>query len=87
MEKMNSSGLECETWLVRWIQVSRLRTMFVEVCEWFDEFDRLKIVFKLRKKKITKLSFMLSMIKNYHDISLIYCKKILICIKKINIFY
>jgi len=69
------------------VKVSRLRTKFVEVCEWFDEFDRLKIVFKLRKKKITKLSFMLSMIKNYHYISLICCKKILICIKEINICY
>jgi len=69
------------------VKVSGLRIMFVEVCEWFDEFDRLKIIFKLRKNKITKLSFMLSMIKNYHYISLICCKKILICINEINIFY
>jgi len=39
---------------------------FVEVCEWFDECDRLKVIFKSRKNKITKLSFILNMIKNYH---------------------
>jgi len=48
---------------------------FVEVCEWFDACDRLKNIFKSRKKKITKLSFILNMVKNYHYISLIYCRK------------
>jgi len=57
------------------VKVSGLRILFVEVCEGFDEFDRLNIIFKSRKNKTTKLSFMLSMIKNYHSISLICCKK------------
>jgi len=49
--------------------------MFVEVCEWFDGCDRLKIIVKSRKNKITKLSFILNMIKNYHYVSLICCRK------------
>jgi len=53
---------------------------FVKVCEWFDGCDRLKIIFKLRKNKITKLSIILEMIKNYHCISLICCRK------KINMY-
>jgi len=33
-----------------------LRVKFVkEVCEWFDGCDRLKIIFKSKKNKITKL--------------------------------
>jgi len=48
------------------VKVSGFRVKFVEVCEWFDECDRLKVIFKSRKNKITKLSFILNMIKNYH---------------------
>ena len=33
------------------VKVSGLRILFVEVCEGFDEFDRLNIIFKSRKKK------------------------------------
>ena len=54
---------------------SELRVNFVEVCEWFDECDGLKIIIKSRKNKVTKLSFILKMIKNYHCISLICCRK------------
>jgi len=60
--------------------VSAFTVNFVEVCEWFDGCDRLKIIFKSRKNKITKLSFILNMIKNYHYISLICC------IKNINMY-
>ena len=56
------------------MKVSGLRILFVEVGEWFDKFDTLNIIFKSRKNKIMKFSFMLSMIKNYYYISLIYCK-------------
>jgi len=52
-----------------------LRVKFVKVCEWFDGCDRLKIIFKWKKKKITKLYFILKIIKNYHYISLIYRRK------------
>jgi len=48
---------------------------FVQVCEWFDRCDTLKIIFKSRKKKITKLSNILKIIKNYYYTSLIYCRK------------
>ena len=57
------------------MKVSVFRVDMVEVCEWFDGCDRFKIIFKSRKNKITKLSFILNMIKNYHDISLICCRK------------
>jgi len=30
------------------------RVKFVEVCVWFDGSDRLKVIFKSRKNKITK---------------------------------
>ena len=50
------------------------RVKFAGVCEWFDGCDRLKIIFKSGKKKNTKLSFILKMIKNYHYISLICCR-------------
>jgi len=76
---MNSNGLECEGCVVT---LSRLkvkeggfRVNFVKVCEWFYGCDTLKIIFKLRKNKITKLSFILKMIKNYHCRSLICCRK------------
>jgi len=32
-----------------------LRIKFVKVCKWFDECDRLKILLKSKKYKITKL--------------------------------
>ena len=49
---------------------------FVKVYEWFDGGGRLKIIFfKSMENKITKLSFILKIIKNYHYISLTYCRK------------
>ena len=60
--------------------MSEFRVKFFEVCEWFDGSDKLKIIFKWRKNKITKLSFILNMVKNYHYISLIcYRKNINMC--------
>jgi len=35
------------------VKVIRLRVNFVQVCEWFDGCDRLKIIFKSKKNKIT----------------------------------
>ena len=32
------------------MKVSEFRVKFVEICEWFDGFDRLKIIFKSLKK-------------------------------------
>jgi len=32
------------------VKVSGFRVNFVEVCEWFDGCDKLRIIFKLRKK-------------------------------------
>ena len=57
------------------VKVSGFIVKFVGICEWFDGFDRLKIIFKSRKNKITKVSFMLNMIKNYLYISLICCRQ------------
>jgi len=57
------------------VKVGGFRGKFVKVCEWFDGCDRLKIIFKSRKNNITKLSFILKIIKNYHYISLIYRRK------------
>jgi len=51
------------------------RVEFVKACEWFDRCDRLKIIFKSRKKKISKLSSILKIIKNYYYTSLICCRK------------
>ena len=69
---MNSSGLEWEACLVHVkllkVKVGGFRLKFVEVCEWFNGCDRLKIIFKWRNNKITKLSFILNMIKNCHYI-------------------
>jgi len=45
------------------VKVSGFRVNFVEVCEWFDECDRLKIIFKSIKIMITKFSLILNMIK------------------------
>jgi len=62
------------------------RVKFVEVCVWFDGSDRLKIIFKSRKNKITKFSFILNMIKiSLYKFDVV--EKILICIHENNIFY
>jgi len=49
-DMMDSSGLECKLVLFTLrglkVKVSGFRVKFVEVCEWFDECDRLKIIFK-----------------------------------------
>ena len=69
---MNSSGLECEICVVTLsglkVKEGGLRVKFVKVCEWFDGSDRLEIIFKSRKNKITQLSFILNIIRNYHYI-------------------
>jgi len=57
------------------VKVGWFRLKFVNVCEWFNVCDRLKIILKSKKNKIPKLYFMLKIIKNYHYISLIYCIK------------
>jgi len=57
------------------MKVGRLRVKFVKVCQWFDGCDRLQILFKSKKNKITQLYFMLKIIKNYHYIRLIYRRK------------
>jgi len=54
------------------VKVGRFRVKFVKVYEWFVGCDRLKVIFKWRKNKITKLSFILKIIENHHYISLIY---------------
>jgi len=51
------------------------RVKFVKVCEWFDGCNRLQIILKSKKNKITKLYFILKIIKNYQYISLIYRRK------------
>ena len=75
---MNSSGLEREVCVVTLSQLKvkegGFRVNFVKVCEWFDRCDRLEILFKLRKNKITELSFILKIIKNCHFTSLI-CRR------------
>jgi len=48
------------------LKLSGFRVKFVEDCEWFEGCDRLKIIFKSRNNKITKLSFILNMIKKYN---------------------
>ena len=63
------------------VKVGGFGVTFVKVCEWFDGCDRLKIIFKSRKNKITKLCFNLKMIKNYHSISLICGRKNIIMYK------
>jgi len=88
---MNSSGLECEVFVVPLsalkVKEGGFRVKFVKVCEWFDGSDRLEIIFKLRKYKITQLSFILNMIRNYHYIIWFLVEKILICTNENNIFH
>jgi len=55
--------------------VSGFRVKFVKVYEWVVGCDRLKIIFKSIKNKITKSSIILKIIKNDHDISFICCRK------------
>jgi len=66
---MTSSGLQCEVCVVHF------RVKFVKVYEWVVGSDRLKIIFKSIKNKITKSSIILKIIKNDHNISLICCRK------------
>ena len=54
------------------VKVSGLRVKFVHVCELFDGYDRLKIIIKSLKNKITKLYFIFKIFKNYLYISSIY---------------
>ena len=85
---LNSSGLQCEVCVVTLsglkVKEGGFRVKFAKVCEWFDGCNRLKIIFKSRKNKITKLSFILKLIKNYHFISLICVEKLLMCIPNIK---
>ena len=46
------------------VKMHGLRVEFVKVCEWLDECDRLEIILKSKKNKITKLYFILKIIKN-----------------------
>jgi len=57
------------------VKVGWFRVKFVKVFEGFDGCDGLKVIFKSRKNKITKLSFIFKIIKNYHYISFIYRRK------------
>jgi len=88
---MNSSGLECEVCVVTLsglkVKESGFWVKFVKVCEWFDGFNRLEIIFKSRKNKITQKSFILNMIRNYYYIIRFVVEKILICTNKNNIFH
>jgi len=63
------------------------RVNFDKVGEWFDGCDRLEIIFKSSKNKITKLSFILNMIRNYHYIIWFVVEKILVCTNENNIFH
>jgi len=86
---MNSSGLDWEVCVVTLtrlkVKEGRFRVKFVKVCEWFDGSHRMEIIFKTRKNKITKLSFILNMIRNYHYIIWFVVEKILICTNENNI--
>jgi len=46
------------------VKMGGCRVKFIKVYEWFVGYDRLKIIFKTRKNRITKMSFILKMIKN-----------------------
>jgi len=87
---MNWSGLECEVCVVTLtglkVKEGGFRVKFVKVCEWFDGSDRLEIIFKSRKNKITKLYFILNMIRKYHYIIWFVVEKIWICTNENNIF-
>ena len=87
---VNSIGLECQVWNVTLtglrVKEGGFWVMFVKVCEWFNGSDRLEIIFKSRKNKITQLSFILNMIRNYHYIIWFVVEKIVICKNENNIF-
>jgi len=53
------------------VKVDGFRVKFFKVCEWFDGCDKLKNIFKSRENKITKMSFILKIIKYNHYTSLI----------------
>jgi len=57
------------------VNVRGFRVKFVKVCEWFHGCDRLKIIFKSRKNKITKMFFNLKIIKYYYYIRFISRRK------------
>ena len=57
------------------VKVGEFRVKFVKVYEWVVGCDRLKIIFKSIKNKITKSSIILKIIKNDHDINLICYRK------------
>ena len=57
------------------LEVGGFRVKFIKVGEWFIGYDRLKIIFKSKKNKMTKLSCILKIIKNYDYLSLICCRK------------
>jgi len=88
---MNSSGLECEVCVVTLsglkVKEGWFRVRFVKVCEWFDGYDRLEIILKTWKNKITNLPFVFNMIRKYHYIILFVVEKILICTNENNIFH
>ena len=88
---MNSSGLECEVCVVTLtgikVKEGGFWVKFVKVCEWFHGSDRLEIIFKSRKNRITKLSFILNMIRKYHYRIWFVVEKILIRTNKNNIFH
>jgi len=68
------------------VKVGGFRVKLLKVYESFITCDRLKFIFKSNKNKITKLSFILKIIKNYHLISLICRKKNIKSINESNIF-
>jgi len=76
---MRSSGLWCDVCVVYFKCIKEesggFRVKFVKVCEWFHAYNRLKNIFKSRKNRITKLPFILKIIKNYHYIILICRRK------------
>jgi len=50
------------------VKEAAFRVKFDKLYESFYGCDRLEIIFKSSKNKITKLSFILNMIRNYHYI-------------------
>jgi len=69
------------------VKVSGFRVKFIEVREGFDGCDKLKIIFKSRKNKVTKFSFILNMIKILIIKFWFVVEKNLICINENKIMY
>jgi len=68
--------------------VRGVRAKFIGICEWFDGCDRLTIIFKSRKNKVTNFSSILNMIKIIIiKVWFVVEKKILICMNKNKIIY